>query len=187
MRWSSVGFVWPKCAAGWWCVRALARCGSKRERYRACGMTHSMAAVPVNNRKKSGRRTQPPAFGFPVSCRMKKKKRALAAAIGSAGLTLDNRSKQDENRKRAQPGLAGRPFVRRLERLRRNTLLGRLPSLPGFIRGSIISVLVFASYDFKQPISFPRRILSRHRTPLPAPPSGSPPQRPLNERGCESI
>src|SRR6266516_8186607 len=76
------------------------------------------------------------------------KKRALAAAIGSAGLALDNRRKQDENRKRAQPGLAGRPFVRRLERLRGNTLLGRLPSLPGFIRGSIISVLVFASYDF---------------------------------------
>src|SRR6266700_1885187 len=188
MRWSSVGFVWPKCAAGWCCVRALARCGSKRERYRACGMTHSMAAVPINNRKKIRTPDTTTRLWFSRKLQDENKKRALAAAIGAAGLALDNRRKQDENRKRAQPGLAGRPFVRRLERLRRNTLLGRLPSPPGFIRGSIISVLVFASYDFKQPISFPRRILSRHRTPLPAPPSGSPPERPLNEGGgCESI
>ena len=155
MRWSSVGFVWPKCAAGWCCVRALARCGSKRERYRACGMTHSMAAVPVNNRKKSGRRTQPPAFGFPVSCRMKTRNERWRRLLGRPDLLSITGGKQDENRKRAQPGLAGRPFVRRLERLRRNTLLGRLPSLSGFIRASIISVLVFASYNFKQPISFP--------------------------------
>ena len=27
----------------------------------------------------------------------------------------------------------------------------------------------------------------RRRTPLPAPPSGSPPETPLNERGCEAL
>jgi hypothetical protein len=58
-----------------------------------------------------------------------------ATTIGSAELALDNRSKQDENRKKAQPALAG-------PQLWSDTILGLLPSLPR-ADGSHVRVAVF--------------------------------------------
>jgi hypothetical protein len=77
---------------------------------------------------------------------------------------------------------------------RRSTVAfsGRDPAFAGASAGKPASALAAAPFlprhspDPEVP-SLPRRAVSRRRTPLPAPPSGSSPGTPLDERGCESM
>src|SRR6266566_2234119 len=73
--------------------------------------SRSEPAVPVNNSRKAGRQAQPGACDFPVSSRMKTGNGRTPAPAGAARLAGNNRAKQDENRERAQPGLALRTRV----------------------------------------------------------------------------
>src|SRR5262245_51672249 len=81
---------------------------------RARGSTHSVPLFSCKQQEKNRRPGTTGACGFPVSSRMTTGNARDRRPSGSARIAVDNRTKQDENRKRAQPELAQRQFARRL-------------------------------------------------------------------------
>src|SRR5262249_56294183 len=61
-----------------------------------------------HNRRQAGHPPQPSTRDVAVSSRMKTGNGRAPAPLGAARLAGDNRAKQNENRKRVQPGLAAR-------------------------------------------------------------------------------